>query len=111
MAISAVRTIYPLSLQPNIPIPASRPLLDPDVVGSGKVLVGATGDDDIVSNSAECTGDGSGTAGRNVYTGVTDTPTTDPGWATSSTVDMNAPDGYVKAYVGTQAVVIPYWNT
>jgi hypothetical protein len=56
-------------------------------------------------------GDGSGTASTNTITGVTDTPTTDPGWASSSTVDMNAPDGYIKAYVGTQAVVVPYWNT
>lgn len=54
---------------------------------------------------------GGGIASYNIITGVTDVPTVDPGWATSSTVDMNAPDGYIKAYVGTQAVVIPYWNT
>jgi hypothetical protein len=53
----------------------------------------------------------SGTSGYNELTGVTDTPTTDPGWASSSTVNMNAPDGYIKMFVGTQAVVIPYWNT
>lgn len=55
--------------------------------------------------------DTSGIASTTSITGVTDTPTTDPGWTSSSTVDMNAPDGYIKAYVGTQAVVIPYWNT
>jgi len=54
---------------------------------------------------------GSGSASTTRYTGVTDTPTTNPGWATSSTVNMNAPDGYMKMYVGTQAVVVPYWNT
>jgi len=56
-------------------------------------------------------GDGGGVASTNSITGATDTPTTDPGWTTSSSSDMNAPDGYIKAYVGTQAVVIPYWNT
>ena len=42
---------------------------------------------------------------------ATDTPTTDPGWTTSSTVDMNAPDGYFHMSSGTQEVVVPYWNT
>jgi len=56
-------------------------------------------------------GNGSGYAGANCYTGETDTPTTDPGWTSSSTVNMNAPDGYIKVWVGTQAAVIPYWNT
>lgn len=54
---------------------------------------------------------GSGVASTVTYTSATDTPTTDPGWTTSSTVNMNAPDGYVKGYVGTQAVVFAYWNT
>jgi hypothetical protein len=55
--------------------------------------------------------DVAGIASTNTITGATDTPTADPGWASSSTVNMTAPDGYIKAYVGTQAVVIPYWNT
>ncbi len=42
---------------------------------------------------------------------LTDTPTTDPGWATSSSVDMNAPDGYFAFMNGTQNVVVPFWNT
>lgn len=54
---------------------------------------------------------GSGVASTVRVTGVTDTPTADPGWATSDTVAMTPPNGYIKAYVGTQAVVIPYWNT
>lgn len=54
---------------------------------------------------------GAGVASTNTFTSVTDTPTTNPGWTTSSTVNMNAPDGYIKAYVGTQACVIPFWNT
>lgn len=53
----------------------------------------------------------SGAAGTLTLTGETDTPTSDPGWATSSTVDMSAPDGYLKLYSGTQAVVVPFWNT
>ena len=61
--------------------------------------------------SVQLYGDTAGIASTTTYTGVTDTPTTDPGWTSSSTLDMNAPDGYAKAYVGTQAVVIPYWNT
>ncbi len=41
----------------------------------------------------------------------TDTPTTDPGWSTSSTVDMRAPDGYIKMQVDGQEVTVPFWNT
>lgn len=44
-------------------------------------------------------------------TGITDTPTVNPGWGTSDTAPMNAPDGYIKDYVNNQAVVVPYWNT
>ena len=55
--------------------------------------------------------DGAGKASFNTLTGVTENPTTDPGWTTSSSVNMNAPDGYIKFYVGTQAVSVPYWNT
>jgi len=47
----------------------------------------------------------------NTFTGSTEAPTVDPGWRTSSSVDMTAPNGYIKAYVGAQAVSIPYWNT
>ena len=54
---------------------------------------------------------GSGTASTVRLTGVTDTPTTNPGWASSNSAPMNVPDGYIKMYVGTQAVVVPYWNT
>lgn len=55
--------------------------------------------------------DPGGVTGYTTITGDTDTPTVNPGWATSSTINMTAPDGYIKAYVGTQAVTIPYWNT
>ena len=55
--------------------------------------------------------DNTGTAGATTMTGQTDTPTTDPGWTTSSSVDMNAPDGYFKFFNGTQAVTVPFWNT
>ena len=41
----------------------------------------------------------------------TDTPATDPGWSTSSTVDMNTPDGYMKFVIEGQEVVVPFWNT
>lgn len=78
---------------------------------------GASGDINI-NGSLVCDTDlrvdgdsGSGTSGQNTFTGAMDTPTADPGWATSSTVNMTAPDGYIKIYVGTQAVVVPYWNT
>lgn len=54
---------------------------------------------------------GAGVASMNTITGVTDTPTFNPGWSTSNTVPMTAPDGYIKGYVGTQAVTIPFWNT
>lgn len=64
-----------------------------------------------ISSDVQLSGDTGGVPSSNTITGVTDTPTTDPGWSTSSTTDMNAPDGYIKAYVGTQAVVIPFWNT
>ena len=55
--------------------------------------------------------DNTGIAGSNTFTGQTDTPTTDPGWVSSSSVNMNAPDGYIKFFVGTQAVTVPFWNT
>lgn len=54
---------------------------------------------------------GAGVAAMNTFTGVTDTPTFNPGWSTSDTVPMTAPSGYIKGYVGTQAVTIPFWNT
>jgi len=56
-------------------------------------------------------GDAGGIATQTSLTNATDTPTTDPGWTSSSTVNMNAPDGYIKMFVGTQAVTVPYWNT
>lgn len=43
---------------------------------------------------------------------VADTPTSDPGWASSSTVNMTPPDGYLKAKDASgNDVVIPFWNT
>jgi hypothetical protein len=68
-------------------------------------------DEEVQARQVRADGDVSGVASNNTLTGATDTPTTDPGWATSDTVAMNVPDGYIKMYVGTQAVVIPYWNT
>lgn len=69
--------------------------------------------DDVLKINGELrvNGDDGGEASMNSFTGSTDTPTADPGWASSSTVNMTAPNGYIKAYVGTQAVTIPYWNT
>lgn len=55
--------------------------------------------------------DNTGKAGATTMTGQTDTPTTDPGWATSSTVDMNSPDGYLKFFNSVQAITVPFWNT
>ena len=52
-------------------------------------------------------GDTSGTSSFNTLTGVTDTPTSAYNWDGTGT----APNGYIKMYVGTQAVVVPYWNT
>jgi len=65
----------------------------------------------VQADSIHLDADIAGLASTNTITGVTDTPTTDPGWATSSSVDMNAPDGYIKGYNGTQAITIPFWNT
>ena len=82
-------------------------LINPKLVGSGLVnVLSELRCDSIVMDS-----DVSGGAGTNTITGSTDTPTTDPGWTSSSTVDMNAPDAYIKAYNGTQAIAIPFWNT
>ena len=61
---------------------------------------------DMRSRQFIASGDNSGTASTNTITGVTDTPTATLNWGTVGT-----PNGYIKAYVGTQAVVIPYWNT
>lgn len=65
----------------------------------------------LIAESMRAIGDIAGVASTNTLTGVTDTPTTEPGWAASDTAPMNPPDGYMKMYVGTQAVVVPYWNT
>jgi hypothetical protein len=67
---------------------------------------------DPTNNAIRFLGSAPGASTNGVgITGATDTPTTDPGWTASSTIDMNAPDGYIQAYVGAQAVVVPYWNT
>lgn len=42
---------------------------------------------------------------------VADSPASDPGWAGSSSTDMTPPDGYIKARMGDQEIVIPYWHT
>ncbi len=53
----------------------------------------------------------SGEAGTVIITNDgAESPGADPGWATSSSVDMTPPDGYIRAYVGTTAVVSPYWD-
>lgn len=39
------------------------------------------------------------------------TPAVNPGWATSSSVDMTAPDGYLEVYNKDGTLVqVPYWN-
>ena len=79
------------------------------VGGAGATGLEWSNPDELVD--IHLSGDGGGVAATTTFTGVTDTPTADPGWASSSTIDMTVPDGYIKAYIGLQAVVIPYWNT
>lgn len=89
-------------------------VINPKAVGSGNVTIQGAVDaaDEVRGSELIADSDpGSGTASTNIMTGVTDTPTTDPGWATSATVNMNIPNGYLKFYVGTQAVTVPFWNT
>lgn len=43
--------------------------------------------------------------------GVTEVPTTDPGWAASSSVNMNPPNVYIKVYVNGSAYSVPGWST
>lgn len=77
------------------------------VIGAGAIGAGA---DTVVLGNTDIT-DTYIRGYTHLDSDTEDTPTTDPGWASSSTVNMNAPDGYLRAYVGAQAVVIPYWNT
>lgn len=56
-------------------------------------------------------GGGGENAGVPTIFAVEDTPTTDPGWTTSSSVDMNAPDTYVKINIDGTDYVIPAWTT
>lgn len=70
-------------------------------------LAAIAGDGTFGAVTLLASGDAGGIASSNAITGVTDTPTSAYNWDGTGT----APDGYIKAYVGTQAVVIPYWNT
>ena len=65
-----------------------------------------------VENSIAVNGDYGGTAGYTTFTDATNAA----GGAGGGTVKMNDStgrnnSGFIKAYVGTQAVYIPYWNT
>ena len=84
-----------------------------DNSNSAAPLIYGEFDNNVIKINGELriTGDVGGESSSNSITGATDTPSSDPGWSSSSSSDMNAPDGYIKAYVGTQAVVLPYWNT
>lgn len=78
---------------------------------SARLTVEADGDVDVVNllraGGVRVDADpGSGVASTLTLTSVTDTPTASLSWGT-----VGNPNGYIKAYVGTQAVVIPYWNT
>ena len=64
--------------------------------GLGTLNVGISGTDP-----------GSGEANVRILTRATDTPTSGYNWNGTGA----APDGYFKEYHGTQAVVIPFWNT
>ena len=68
-------------------------------------------EDTVRAPSIHLDNDVAGLATTTTFTGVTDTPTADPGWAASSTIDMTVPDAYIKIYIGTQAYVIPAWLT
>lgn len=71
------------------------------VVGGGRL-----------ANKVVLDSDPGGIASKVVLTNdVADTPTVDPGWVTSSSVNMNAPDGYLKMYNGAQTITVPFWNT
>ncbi|MBZ0295002.1 MAG: hypothetical protein K8L99_20735 [Anaerolineae bacterium] len=50
--------------------------------------------------------DPGGLASTLTLTHTTDTPTASLSWG-----GVGTPNGYIKAYIGTQAIVIPYWNT
>lgn len=63
--------------------------------------------EDVRGRQVIADGDNGGTAATNTLTNATDTPTTPYNWDGTG----SAPTGYIKGYVGTQAVVIPYWST
>jgi hypothetical protein len=46
-----------------------------------------------------------------VVTGVTEIPTSDPGWATCATINMTPPNVYVKFFVNGAAYSVPGWST
>lgn len=66
---------------------------------AGSAMVFAIGDQGSFSNPGV------------TMTGITEVPTTDPGWAASSTVNMNPPNVYVKFYVNGSAYSVPGWST
>jgi hypothetical protein len=76
-----------------------------DINAVTEMILNSSGIDvvhDVRGEQLIADGDTGGTASTNTITGATDTPTA---------YDETTPDGYIKAYVGTQAVTIPYWNT
>lgn len=62
---------------------------------------------DVRARQLIADGDNAGIASTNALTGSTDTPTSGYNWDGTG----SSPNGYMKIYVGTQAAVIPYWNT
>ena len=72
---------------------------NPDYIGTM-----GTQDSDAVSISG-----GTISTPVNIYR-AEGTPVVDPGWTSSSTIDMNAPDGYASFTTEEGvAVVVPYW--
>jgi hypothetical protein len=65
----------------------------------GSFIVFAVGDNGSFSNPGV------------TLTGITDTPTVNPGWATSDTVPMTQPNLYIKVYVDGNAYTVPGWLT
>jgi len=87
-------------------------IIDPDIVGSGRVRIGASDDNDLSARHLFAAGDNAGLAGTIGLTGTSDVTANSTGVGTIKFKGATSRDstGFIKIYVGTTAYYIPIWS-